>query len=392
MPLGPAPWHEGYRKVTKRNAKAHGYVHNIQHAWVPESLLNGAGPSIPMTNYRLLIAPNGQEYKAYGGEYVPYFGHHYDADQVTEDMIDYIEKGFAKNAKFQAVKGVGHIALLEYNAYRQLLRVTFRVGNSVCVFFRVPKTVFGELYSLCDERKIDGSRRSDHNHLLGIRFWDLVRIRGTCHGAKYKFVYTRDAMLSDDVDETTGRPKIWRSAVDDLLNADVDVRSIQQVLTQGQATQQNAKWESYKRSEDFISNNDPDAAHWAQEFDSIAKEQLKPDVFPRYIIAKDVEAKQKFLVEQNVLEPESDTSDLKNTASAYTQSVQDRQANVARLRQESVERKHAEREAEHAARIRAEQEAARKANREAQANAYLEKLEKEKKANNLLDLLNNARK
>lgn len=392
MPLGPAPWHEGYRKVTKRGLKSRGYTHNIQHAWVPESLLNGAGPSIPMTNYRLLVAPNGQEYKAYGGEYVPYFGHHYDEDQVTNDMIDYIEKGFAKNAKFQAVKGVGHITLLEYNAYRQLLRVTFRVGNSVCVFFRVPKTVFGELYSLCDERKIDGSRRNGHNHLLGIRFWDLVRIRGTNHGAKYKFVYTRDAMLSDDVDETTGRPKVWRNAVDELLNADVDVQSMQQVLTQGHATQQNAKWESYKQSADFISNNDPNAARWAQELDLIAKENLEPNVFTRYTAAKDVEAKQKFLVEQNVLEPESDTSDLKNADTAYAQSVQDRQANIARQLQESLNRKRAEREAIQNAKELEALKARHEAKREARANALLDKIESEKKANNLLDILNNARK
>lgn len=258
MPFGPAPWQEGYRRVYK---KQRNFTHTLEHAWLPNAYLNEVGPKHPAIKvpspYRLLIAPNGQEYKVYGkGDYTDYYGFQYNAEGVTEDMLDYIEKGFAKNAKFQAVKGVGHIMLLEYNAYRQLLRVTFKVGGSVCVFFRVPKTVFGELYSLCDERKIDGSRKNGHNHLLGIRFWDLVRIRGTTHGAKYKFVYTQEAIRPDvdDINIRTNLPRVWRGIEQDqtIDNLPIQLQSARQQF----AKTLDDRWQIYKKSDEYISKND----------------------------------------------------------------------------------------------------------------------------------------
>lgn len=83
-------------------------------------------------------------------------------------------------------KGRGHIAMLEYAQKEHILRVTFTNNGAVCVFFDVPTAVAGELIHLADK---NATRQKDGRHLLGVRFWDYIRIRGTHTGAKYPFAY-----------------------------------------------------------------------------------------------------------------------------------------------------------------------------------------------------------
>lgn len=103
----------------------------------------------------------------------------------------------------------GHISKLEFERKHQTLRVTFENGD-VCIFFTIPDQVAGELLALADPSKIAGyhrygSKRGQERHLLGVRFWDLVRIRGQRHGARYPFEYEHKASRRVHVSKGSGR-------------------------------------------------------------------------------------------------------------------------------------------------------------------------------------------
>lgn len=82
-------------------------------------------------------------------------------------------------------KGCGHISQIEYAQKEKILRVTFTNNGAICLFFEVPTAVAGELIHLAKSKRT----RHDGRHILGVRFWDYIRIRGTQHGAKYPFMY-----------------------------------------------------------------------------------------------------------------------------------------------------------------------------------------------------------
>lgn len=110
----------------------------------------------------------------------------------TATPADYIDYVFNKSKRGKLVQeGCGHIALLEYDPYYQLLRVTFASNGNVVVYFRVPNTVANVLISLAQSGAKSTGRDSKPRHLLGIYFWDLVRIRGTIHGSRYAFEYSK---------------------------------------------------------------------------------------------------------------------------------------------------------------------------------------------------------
>lgn len=117
-------------------------------------------------------------------------------DEPDEDALAYAMNAFDKNDPSHGPifeqDGAGHIAKIEYAQLQQVLRVTFRNNGSICLFYRVPTAVAGELLSLAQkgdgamqQSTVDGTMR----HTLGIVFWDLVRIRGQRHGARYPFEY-----------------------------------------------------------------------------------------------------------------------------------------------------------------------------------------------------------
>lgn len=107
---------------------------------------------------------------------------------------DYIDYVFNKSKRKKLTQeGCGHIAMLEYDPFYQLLRVTFTSNGAVVVYFRVPGSVANVLIALAQSGAMGTGRHGDPRHLLGIYFWDLVRIRGTIHGSRYAFEYTHGA-------------------------------------------------------------------------------------------------------------------------------------------------------------------------------------------------------
>lgn len=90
----------------------------------------------------------------------------------------------------QETEGVGHITLIEYVPTYQVMRVEFATDGALVVFFRVPAAVYSELKYLADSKQtsistVDGTQR----HTLGMKFWDIVRIRGQRQGGRYRYEY-----------------------------------------------------------------------------------------------------------------------------------------------------------------------------------------------------------
>lgn len=115
-------------------------------------------------------------------------------DEPDENALEYVMNAFDKSDPSHGPifeqEGCGHIAKIEYAQMQQVLRVTFTNNGSICLFYRVPTAVAGELLNLAERKStqlsaVDGTER----HTLGIVFWDLVRIRGQRHGARYPFEY-----------------------------------------------------------------------------------------------------------------------------------------------------------------------------------------------------------
>jgi len=111
-------------------------------------------------------------------------------DEHGASSKDYYKSAFDGSHKTHDWDGeCGHISGLSYSSYYQLLKVTFWNGD-ICIFFRVPSTVASELLHFAESGKTMLSPVSGkQKHVLGIRFWDLIRIRGTRHGCKYRFEY-----------------------------------------------------------------------------------------------------------------------------------------------------------------------------------------------------------
>ena len=154
----------------------------------------------------------GKSYKVPADDYQEFYTWYPTKDDVKpetpdKDMIKYIKTGFQDKHSFK-VEGCGHIKYLEYDEYRMLLRVTFW-DDTECVYFRVPTAVAGQLrvYAITQQTQISAVDNKVR-HLLGIRFWDLVRIRGTLHGTRYRFIYTKEGTrtsASSEVDWNAGK-------------------------------------------------------------------------------------------------------------------------------------------------------------------------------------------
>ena len=136
---------------------------------------------------RKLHDTNGNVYDVY---YYPDVDYHlgFSAENDLERLA-IAQKAFDPNNPIHGEvitqKGCGHISQIEYAQKEHILRVTFTNNGAVCLFFEVPTAVAGELIHLAKSKRT----RHDGRHILGVRFWDYIRIRGTQHGAKYPFEY-----------------------------------------------------------------------------------------------------------------------------------------------------------------------------------------------------------
>jgi hypothetical protein len=206
---GPMPWN---RQRIRYDDKA-GFKYNVGIAQVKSARKNKSGrdsyttggwsvyskdkwnqqPTKPeMVEMRLYngqhsMVPIGDVQQHIGFEAIP-------PDFVPQDMADYAAAAFDHDkgiGKYYEFAGGGHIEKVRYNPTYQVMEVSFdnhHGGKATVTFFRVPKAIPQELEhygASATMRGIDGSVR----HTIGIRFWDLVRIRGQRTGGRYPYVY-----------------------------------------------------------------------------------------------------------------------------------------------------------------------------------------------------------
>lgn len=196
---------QGYKRISKAKAqKEYGVSQDLSRGWYQTGNSTwGPNPKTPAkklitlaTGRQVYVVDNRSGEVGLGFEKA-------DGQKLNndKDVAEYID-----SANFKYVKEMkeGHIAKIEYAPWRTLLRVTFQEQtqiikgrsktwgrNDVYVFFRVPTTVFGELYWLADDSRHGAPAKNGAvRHLLGIRFWDLVRIRGTRNMCRYLYERT----------------------------------------------------------------------------------------------------------------------------------------------------------------------------------------------------------
>jgi hypothetical protein len=202
---GPTPWYTtpwaetGTRRVTKKTAKDQG---------VEWSLRSGYRQSMDLYDER----PKKNKMKTvthYGGrpvevpdndfeDYLGFLGPISSELEAVEKVKERIDT--ATWSQHVDAEGEGHILALDYAPTRQFMRVFFRNGGGIVVHLQVPVAVYSELRSLALNNVtmtgVDGKQR----HVLGMRYWDIVRIRHTQHGVRYKFTYTQE-------NTSTAKPK-----------------------------------------------------------------------------------------------------------------------------------------------------------------------------------------
>lgn len=127
------------------------------------------------------------------------------------NVVDYINDAFNdKDFVYKVDCPEGHISKLEYSLlaggdYGGLLKVTFRNRGDAVIFFDVPPNVAGYLIRLGETMALAPSQyikvsssdgRVKTRHMLGVEFWNLVRIRkqdgGDIHSTRYAFAYATD--------------------------------------------------------------------------------------------------------------------------------------------------------------------------------------------------------
>lgn len=112
-----------------------------------------------------------------------YMGLDIDALDTTAEMIQQLFEADADaDTGVIARDGQGHIAHVAYAEAQAMMEIRFASGT-IIVYLHVPPTVAGELLYLCT----DSSTDANGHHLLGKRFWDLVRVRGKGHKYDTRF-------------------------------------------------------------------------------------------------------------------------------------------------------------------------------------------------------------
>lgn len=169
------------------------------------------GKVTPAKMHELTDPATGKPYEIPDDDYRQYLGERpgavntlnsLDKLKVPKSIEKYISEAFESTVDIKTVEpratggDTGHIIKLEYAVMYKILRVTFKKsskGGQVVAYLNVPAPVAGELLYLAESNQTQISATSGTlRHVLGMRFWDLIRIRGTIHGTRYPFNYVTD--------------------------------------------------------------------------------------------------------------------------------------------------------------------------------------------------------
>ena len=176
------------------------FEHNLESGWTQKEK-NSRKPT-NKGEWRMLTNANGNPYLApigpAKGKFVMF-----DAWESNDELMEIYKYSFEKEwvpgEKWKGVRQYsdphqsfeepdgGHIIRIDYNENTECMMVHFKNKGSVVCYLDVPVTTIDQLRE-CVGKK-DGSRKQPHNHLLGVRFWDLIRLRGSQTGGNYPFYY-----------------------------------------------------------------------------------------------------------------------------------------------------------------------------------------------------------
>jgi hypothetical protein len=195
---GPAPWNkhefvdwtenpfrEKFRRINKTGRQKEDLDWSLSGGWRAKKSTDwDSKPTRP--NMKAVRLYTGRTVYVPDADYEDFFGFHAQEQSSSDtDIGAYID-----GAKWtQSTSGAGHIVKIEYAPMRQLLSVTFETDGAEVVFFRVPKEVYSELLYLAESGSGITDRRGVFRHNLGIRFWDIVRIRGVRDASRYRYEY-----------------------------------------------------------------------------------------------------------------------------------------------------------------------------------------------------------
>lgn len=210
--VGKAPWYAGVKEKTPlgRNRgvlRAGDYEWDLTSGWRPprgrgwvgrgkKSLVDGR----PMVRKVERVRPDGTTgwvYETEGYDEYQGFSASDDPDLVAlaQAAFDTDRAELPTGEKVWRSEGCGHIADVEYAERAKVLRVTFGNGGGVYVFGGVPTMVAGELLALAKSKATSGTYVKGgavrSRHLLGVRFWTLIRRRGTRRMCRYPFTVQR---------------------------------------------------------------------------------------------------------------------------------------------------------------------------------------------------------
>ena len=192
---GPAPWY-GFKAVqgnTYKSSHQQGSMEwDLSNGWHYQRQ-EGWKKDLPK-HTKTITGLDGKKHKLTTyGDFDDYMGFSAHAPN-EEERLAYAEEAFKDEGNVVSVDGVGHIVHLDYAKQEQILRVTFKNGD-ICLFFRVPHSVAGQLISYAEKRSVAYKERRTgiERHKLGVEFWNLVRIRGQHVGAKYPFEYEKQS-------------------------------------------------------------------------------------------------------------------------------------------------------------------------------------------------------
>lgn len=194
----PAPWNKDYifeeqfHRATKKNSPLHEWTRS---GWRVKGYEDGGNKKSDREYRYITDAVSGRKYKVPEGDYQDFLKFTRTPEPKADSKIgQYVQEAF--ETATQEVAGKGHILNMIYNSRRQVLFVDFESDNATVAYFRVPVSLFAELrnYAISDSGRVEMLKNGKRifRHILGIEFWNLIRIRGTRTGGRYKYEYVTD--------------------------------------------------------------------------------------------------------------------------------------------------------------------------------------------------------
>ena len=211
---GPAPWYQGVSETYKNGRYKKRLVSgnqewNLEEGWHAKrrsGWYNKPSKRKGQTVEKVkLIGLNGKEIETYVSRgYKDNIGF---SAQSNEDAAAYASNALDNNKPDVDVQvKEGHIKRVEYASREQVMRVTFW-NDAQVIYFRVPTTVAGMLKSFAENNFVHhpDEKTGKPRHILGVAFWNLIRIRGQQHGSRYPFQYEKHGVY-----KLTGSNKLYR--------------------------------------------------------------------------------------------------------------------------------------------------------------------------------------